>query len=110
MRELSKTTVPMLYFPLSPGEIQRIRQGGTVRKHYHLPPKIPTLLVVVAGKKRLPGEFEEMRRRGISVTSIALSEEALQNIEEGAGTEAQYKHFKVVIGSEATFRKLGKLK
>ncbi len=103
-------SVPMLYYPLSDREIIRIRKGGTVRKHYHLPPKIPTLLVEVATSKRRPIDFEHFRRRGISVTSIALNEEALQNIEESGCTEAQYKHFRIVIGSEETFRKLGKLK
>ena len=109
---MSETTVPMLYFPLSKGEIKRIRKGGTggtVSKHYHLL-EIPTLLVVVAAKKRLPAEFEEFRRRGISVTSIALTEEALKGIEEGGCTEAQYEHLRILIGSVETFRKLGKMK
>lgn len=106
---MSKTTAPLLYFPLSDREIVRIRKGGTVRKHWHLP-KILTLLAVVATSKRRPIEFERFRRRGISVTSIALTEEALQNIEEGDCTEAQYEHFRILIGSEETFRKLGKMK
>lgn len=112
---MSETTVPMLYFPLSKGEIQRIRQGGDVRKHWHLPMHeykhaIPTLLVVVGAKKLLPKEFKEFMRRGVSVTSIALTEEALKGIEESGCTEAQYEHFKVLIGAEETFRKFGKMK
>lgn len=107
---MGETNVPMLYFPLSDREIIRIRKGGDVRKHYHLPPKISTLLVVVATSKRRPIEFEDLMRRGISVTSIALTEEALQNIEESGCTEAQYANFRIVIGSVETFRKLGKMK
>jgi len=114
MREMGES-VPMLYFPLSKGEIRRIRRGGDVRKHWHLPMHeykhaIPTLLVVVGAKKLLPAEFAGHRRVGISVTSIALTEEALKGIEEGGGTNAEYEHFRILIGSEETFRKLGKMK
>lgn len=102
-----KNHVENLLYPLSHQELLSIRKGDTVQKHYHLPHiRIPTLLVVVATFKHQPQEFHEIRKRGISVTSIVLDSNRLDQIEKGEGVSAEYGHFRLMILSEKSMKKL----
>lgn len=93
-----------LFYPLSDGDIKHIREGGFIEQHFHLRQAgIDALLVVVGKSKKAREDYQSQINRGISVTSIPLSDKQLKQINSKKGAvEVGYPQFRVVIVSTET--------
>ncbi|MDH5439042.1 MAG: hypothetical protein OEZ48_00080 [Candidatus Bathyarchaeota archaeon] len=96
-----------LFFPLSRGEIDEIGIGKTVLKHYHLR-TLDTLFVLVGFTKHRKEKFDQVIKKGISVTSIAIKHSDLEKIENGDSVSAEYDEIRVIILSDLSLKKLQK--
>lgn len=93
-----------LFYPLSDGDIKHIQNGGHIEQHYHLRQAgIDALLVVVGKSKKAREDYQQAINRGISVTSIPLTDEQLQQIKGKNGcVKVAYPQFRVVIVTNET--------
>ena len=96
-----------LFFPLSRQEIDRIGIGQTLLKHYH-PKALDTLFVLVGFTKHPKEKFAQILKKGISLTSIAIKNSDLEEIENGDSIIAEYDDFQVIILSELSLKRLQK--
>lgn len=93
--------VANLYFPLSPKDVELIKNGETVKNHYHFPTlNIKTLFVLVSKVKHERKEFKHLFKVGISVTSIVFGEKSIQQIVNNDCVIAEYGLFRIIFLSE----------
>lgn len=103
------------YYPLTTTEIEALKQGKLVQKHYSPELQPDKILFIFAWNKSKLDKldkktFHNMRKAGIDVANIPLTNENISEIEseDGGGYTVHFDGFNVLVLSEESLNKLKK--
>ncbi|MFB0544060.1 MAG: hypothetical protein ACETVR_04690 [Candidatus Bathyarchaeia archaeon] len=69
-----------LFYPLADWELNQLRQGYTATPHYHDVPQRGDVVMVVIGKSWRKGDYDHLRKQGINLAGIRLTDEMIDRL------------------------------
>lgn len=105
----------LYWYPLTTGNMASLRDNELVIKNFCPPLQPDKLIAIVCWNKTKRGLldkhiFDNMRKGGISVANIGLTDEDLAYIEKGDFVHVAFSICTVSVASEETFKKLQEAK
>ena len=101
-----------LLFPLTEKELEDLRLGRQLRKHFHLK-TMPRLDCVLWNKEKSTlnkNAYDPLRRQGISIANIPLGSPDFQTIAKGDCVTAGFGSFNITVVLQSQLNKLKKFK